>query len=104
MGMDAVEIEEVGRGVEGFLEEFSDCFGRCDTESHLAVYVRGQNSNLQRKSVEPMALLAGVAPRSLQAFLGLLSWNEQRMVERLQQLVMRDHGNPWAIGSVDETG
>jgi SRSO17 transposase len=102
--MDAIQIKTVGRGIERFLAEFSDCFGRCDTESYLAVYVRGQNSNLQRKSVEPMALQARVPPRSLQAFLSLLSWDEQRMVERLQQIVMRDHAHPRAIGSVDETG
>lgn len=102
--MDAFQIEAVGRGLERFLAEFSDCFGRCDTESYLGVYVRGQNSSLHRKSVEPMALQAGIPPRSLQAFLSLLNWDERRMVDRVQQVVMRDHGHPWAIGSVDETG
>jgi len=102
--MDAFEIAQVGRRIEGFLAEFSDCFGRCDTESYLAVYVRGQNSNLQRKSAEPMALQAGVPPRSLQAFLSLLKWDEERVVDRVQQIVMRDHAHPKAIGSVDETG
>jgi SRSO17 transposase len=102
--MDAFEIRGVGRGIEAFLAEFSDCFGRCDTESYLAMYVRGQNSNLHRKSVEPMASQAGIPPRSLQAFLSFLNWDEERMVDRLQQIVMRDHGHPWAIGSVDESG
>lgn len=102
--MDAYQIKSVGRGIERFLAEFSDCFGRSDTESYLGVYVRGQNSNLQRKSVEPMALHAGVPPRSLQAFLSLLNWDEGRVVDRLQQIVMRDHYHPKAIGSVDETG
>jgi len=102
--MDASQIKHVGRGIGRFVMEFSDCFGRCDTASYLAVYVRGQNSNLQRKSVEPMALHAGVPPRSLQAFLGLLSWDEERVVDRVQQIVMRDHAHPKAIGSVDETG
>jgi len=101
--MDVDEIRRVGRGLNGFLAEFSDCFGRCDTESYLAVYVRGQNSGLERKSVEPMALREGVPPRSLQVFLGLLSWDEARVVDRVQQLVMRDHAHPWAIGLVDET-
>jgi len=102
--MDAFQIKQVGRGIERFLAEFSDCFGRCDTESYLAVYVRGQNSNLPRKSVEPMALQAGIPPRSLQAFLSLLNWDEERVVDRVQQIVMRDHGHRWAIGLVDETG
>lgn len=102
--MDASEIKRVGRGIGKFLTEFSDCFGRCDTGSYLGVYVRGQNSNLPRKSVEPMALQAGVPPRSLQAFLDFLNWDEERAVDRVQQIVMRDHSHPFAIGSVDETG
>ena len=102
--MDSSQIKRVGRGIGKFLTEFSDCFGRCDTGSYLEVYVRGQNSNLQRKSVEPMALQAGIPPRSLQAFLDFLIWDEERVVDRVQQIVMRDHSHPWAIGSVDETG
>ena len=102
--MDVREIEQAGKGITAYLAEFSDCFGRCDTEEYLRVYVEGQNSDLQRKSAEPMALRAGVPPRSLQAFLGLLSWDEERMVDRLQEIVVRDHSRPFAIGIVDETG
>ncbi len=102
--MDVAEIRRVGRGLEAYLAKFSDCFGRCDTESHLEVYVEGQNSDLQRKSVEPIALRAGVVPRSLQVFLGSASWDEQRMIDRVQEIVARDHGHPYAIGLIDETG
>ena len=72
--MDVDQIRGVGRELPRFLEEFGDCFGRSDTREYLSVYVKGQRSDLQRKSVEPMALRAGVPPRSLQAFLGLLQW------------------------------
>jgi SRSO17 transposase len=102
--MDVAEIQRVGRGLEAFLAEFSDCFGRCDTESYLEVYVEGQNSDLQRKSAEPIALRAGIVPRSLQVFLGSASWDEERLVDRVQEIVARDHGDPHAIGIVDETG
>lgn len=102
--MDVDQIRGVGRELPRFLKEFGDCFGRRDTRQYLGVYVKGQMSDLQRKSVEPMALRAGVPPRSLQAFLGLLHWDEERMVDRLQHIVVRDHSHPWAIGTVDETG
>lgn len=101
--MDVDQIREVGRALPRFLDEFGDCFGRCDTRRYLKIYVDGQMSELQRKSVEPMALRAGVPPRSLQAFLGLLAWDEFRLVDRLQQHVTRHHAHPWAIGVVDET-
>lgn len=102
--MDVGQIRRVGRALPRFLDEFGDCFGRSDTRRYLRVYVDGQMSELHRKSVEPMALRAGVPPRSLQAFLGLLEWDEQRLVDRVQQHVARDHSHPWAIGVVDETG
>ena len=102
--MDANQIRKVGRALPRFLDEFGGCFGRCDTRRYLKIYVDGQMSELHRKSVEPMALQAGVPPRSLQAFLGLLEWDEDRLVDRVQQHVARDHAHPWAIGVVDETG
>ena len=102
--MDANQIRKVGRALPRFLDEFGGCFGRCDTRRYLKIYVDGQMSELHRKSVEPMALQAGVPPRSLQAFLGLLEWDEARLVDRVQQHVAREHAHPWAIGVVDETG
>ena len=62
--MDVAEIQRVGRGLDAFLAECSDCFGRCDTESCLEVYVEGQNSDLQRKSVEPQAVGRVLDPTS----------------------------------------
>ncbi len=102
--MDANQIRKVGRGLSRFLDEFGGCFGRCDTRRYLQVYVDGQMSELHRKSVEPMALQAGVPPRSLQAFLSMLEWDEDRLVDRVQQHVAREHAHPWAIGVIDETG
>lgn len=102
--MDVAEIRRVGRGLDRYLAEFSDCFGRCDTESYLAVYVEGQNSDLQRKSAEPIALRAGIVPRSLQVFLSSASWDEERLVDRVQEIVTRDHSHPHALGLIDETG
>jgi len=102
--MDVGQIRAVGRALPLFLDEFGDCFGRCDTRRYLAVYVDGQVIELHRNSKEPMALRCGVPPRSLQAFLGLLKWDADRLVDRLQQHVAREHAHPWAIGVVDETG
>jgi SRSO17 transposase len=102
--MDVARIRRVGHGIKRYLAEFSDCFGRCDTESYLGVYVEGQNSDLQRKSAEPIALRAGIVPRSLQVFLSSASWDEERMIDRVQEIVVRDHSHTYAIGLVDETG
>lgn len=60
--MDAAEIRGLKSRLQKFLHEFHDCFGRKDTREHLNTYVSGQLSKLDRKSVEPIALAAGVAP------------------------------------------
>lgn len=102
--MDAAWIRGLRPELERYLANFDNCFARSDTRTHLPVYVRGQLSDLPRKSVEPMALEAGVPPRTLQQFLSLLEWDEGRMTTRLQELVVQDHASPEAVGIVDETG
>jgi SRSO17 transposase len=102
--MDAEQIRRLRPELGRYLRQFDDCFGNSCTRAHLPVYVRGQLSDLPRKSVEPIALAEGIAPRTLQEFLSLLEWDDPRMVDRLHQLVTRDHASPHAIGVIDETG
>jgi len=102
--MDAEQIRRLGPELRRYLRHFDDCFAFAPTRGHLPVYVRGQLSDLPRKSVEPMALAQGVAPRTLQEFLSLLDWDERRMAERLQRLVARDHVSAHSVGVIDETG
>ena len=56
--MDAKEIVGLGSELMDFLGGFDDCFGRSEPRGHLRTYVSGQLSDLQRKSVEPIALAA----------------------------------------------
>jgi SRSO17 transposase len=102
--MDAKRIRELEPLLEKYLACFADCFPHANTQEHLDVYVRGQLSDLPRKSVEPMALQASVPPRTLQQFLSLLEWDRPLVRERLQKLVARDHGGPHSVGILDDTG
>jgi SRSO17 transposase len=101
--MDADQFRRLEVEFTAFLDRFGDCFSRKDTRAHLGVYVRGQLSDLPEKSVEPIALEAGVAPRTLQEFLSQLKWDEDRMRDRLQQDVAAEHAGPHTIGIIDET-
>lgn len=101
--MDAARIRQLGSKLNRFLKHFDDCFSRKDTRGHLPVFVKGQLSDLPEKSVEPIAVEAGVAPRTLQEFLSLLKWNEDRMRHRLQTMVRDEHAGPHSIGIFDET-
>jgi SRSO17 transposase len=102
--MDAKQIRRLGPLLERYLSHFDDCFGRADTRAHLPVYVQGQLSDLPRKSVEPIALAAGVPPRTLQQFLSLLEWDRQRMIDVVQRLVGQNHASAHSVGIIDETG
>lgn len=102
--MDATEIAGLESELMCFLGEFDDCFGRSEPRERLATYVRGQLSDLPRKSLEPIALAADVPPRTLQRFLEIVEWDGERLRDRLQHTIARDHADADAIGIIDETG
>lgn len=101
--MDANQIRQLKPELTRYLKRFDDCFARRDTRAHFPVYVQGQLSELPGKSCEPMALAAGVAPRTLQEFLAHCCWDEDQMRVRLQEIVMSEHAGPNSIGIIDET-
>src|SRR5262245_34789581 len=101
--MDADRIRQLQPLLDRYLDQFADCFARGTTRAHLPAYVRGQLSDLPRKSAEPIALAQGVPVRTLQEFLALHRWDHGRLRDRLQRLVAADHASPHAIGLVDDT-
>lgn len=101
--MDADTVLRIKSALTRYLHEFDGCFGRVTARQHLDTYVEGQLGPLPRKSIEPMADAAGVAPRNLQEFLSLYRWDESAMRDRLQQLVARRHAHEHSIGILDET-
>ena len=102
--MTVEEILALGPALSEFVDRFADCFGRPEPRRHLMHYIRGQLSDLPRKSVEPTALFNHVAPRTLQEFLGTDVWDHVRLRTRLQQIVAGDHSDPRAIGIIDDSG
>jgi SRSO17 transposase len=101
--MDAGQIRSLQPRLMEYLAGFADCFRRRDTREHLSVYVRGQLSDLGEKSVEPIALKAGVPPRTLQEFVASYRWDEDGLRQRLQTKVATEHASPRSIGIIDET-
>jgi SRSO17 transposase len=102
--MTADQILALEPALAEYLGEFDDCFGRSEPRQHLKHYVRGQLSNLQRKSVEPIALFNNIAPRTLQEYLNTDVWDQARARDRVQQIIARDHEDPKAIGIIDDSG
>jgi SRSO17 transposase len=101
--MEIPQIRKLKAKLQRFLKRFDDCFPRKDTRAHLPVYISGQLSEIPEKSVEPIALNAGVPPRTLQEFLSQHRWDQDRMRDNLQAIVRDDHAGPNSIGIFDET-
>jgi SRSO17 transposase len=100
--MDVESIEELGGKLSNFLSHFSDC-GSEEVQAHIQSYVEGQVSLIDRKNVEQIALHSGEAPRTLQDFLASYDWDHERMRNRIQQIVAKDHAHVHSVGIVDET-
>lgn len=102
------QIAGLGPAFAGELRRYRRCFAQDRTAAHFDTYCRGLLSDLPRKSVEPIALAAGTAVRTLQEFLVTCTWDEQaarqvlhrRMAEQLAELPPDPLG---VIGVIDET-
>ena len=102
--MEVKDIKEIGRKLKKFLSQFDDCFGRSEPRANLETIVRGQLSNLERKSLEPIALAAGIPPRTLQDFIASGNWDHEQMCDQLQRMVATEHSHCRSIGLIDESG
>jgi SRSO17 transposase len=102
--MTLAEIKNLGRQLTAFLALFADCFLSGPARRLLRVYVQGQLSDVKRKNCEAIALKFNQAPRTLQRFLESIKWDEEKLRDRCQQILARDHAHEEAIGTVDESG
>jgi len=79
------EIAGLGPAFAAYLGRFRGCFLQKRTMAHFDTYCRGLLSDLPRKSVEPIALEAGTAVRTLQEFLVTSRWDQEQARTRLQR-------------------
>lgn len=101
--MDVPQLRKLKPRLRQFLKRFDHCFPRKDTRKHLPVYISGQLSDIPEKSVEPIALNAGVPVRTLQEFLSQHRWDHDGARDQLQHIVRDEHSGPNSIGIFDET-
>ncbi len=84
-----------------FLEKVRHCFKRDKTFGYLQKYILGLMTDLKRKSIEPIALVCGVAVRTLQEFLAFFAWDHARADAVLvREVVNRQHGQR-SLGVLD---
>ena len=102
------EIAGLGPAFATYLGRYRRCFLQKRTAGHFDTYCRGLLSELPRKSVEPIALQAGTAVRTLQEFLVTARWDHQQARHLLQQHLAEaaaalPAGPRGTVGIIDET-
>ena len=102
--MNPEHVASIQEALVEFLRVFRACFKRESTFHHLRTYAAGLLSDLRRKSVEPIALAAGVDERTLQWFLSAMVWDHRRAQDLLGRIVANRHDGPDLIGVVDSCG
>jgi SRSO17 transposase len=103
------QVAALSPAFAAYLGTFDDCFSQDRSRDHLDTYCRGLLSDLPRKSVEPIALAAGTAVRTLQEFLRDHVWSQERMRDRLQQRLAQrpppdSADDLGCVGLIDDTG
>jgi SRSO17 transposase len=102
------DITALGPAFAAYLRRFRGCFGPDRTAGHFDTYCRGLLSDLPRKSIEPIALTAGTAVRTLQEFLVTARWDHAAARDTLQAhlgAVLADLPTDplGTVGVIDET-
>lgn len=97
------EIKDLKKHLTRFLKRFKPCIKTAPSRRHMETYVAGQVSSLERKNMEAIAIDKGIKPRTLQAFMGTLAWDENAVARKLREIIKTDHADDAAIGIIDET-
>ena len=94
--------------MSNYYAEYAPLFARSEQREWAQLYIRGQLSDLERKSIEPMVLCERGkdinAIRAVQQFIGEGAWDGDRILERHQRLVTGDLGEPDGTIILDGSG
>jgi SRSO17 transposase len=99
------DVESMMPELKAFLAEYDGCFSRSEPRENLYRYIVGQFSQVERKSIEPIAQqVEGGDVRSMQRFISDVVWNESVILRRHHGMVGNDIGNPAGVILFDESG
>ena len=91
--------------LRSFHEVFSCCFARSELREHFFRYMVGQLGQLERKSIEPIALaVEGGKIRAMQRFISDAIWDDDGILNKYRSLVNEDLGDENGVLIFDESG
>ena len=99
------DIDDFMQELEVFHGEFSDFFLRSEPRTNFFQYMVGQFSELERKSIEPIAMNMGNGKvRSMQRFISDVMWDVNKMLDKYRSMENEDMGDPNGVVIFDESG
>ena len=102
------QLDTIAPALARYLKQFRRCFTHKNNYGHFDHYCQGLITKLPRKTVEPIALAAGTAVRTLQEFLVTNHWDHDAVRDQLHRHIQRQlrqmPDTPLGtIGLIDET-
>ncbi len=89
------DVETLADALLAYAAEFAPLFRRAEQRHWAFQYLQGQLLELERKSIEPMALaLADGDVQAMQQFISVGAWDAAPLLERHQALVAASLGDP----------
>ncbi len=99
------DVESFMDELRCFHDEFRECFQRSETRENVFRYMVGQFSELERKSIEPIALTVEDGQvRAMQRAVSDVIWDEEKLLAKYHGMVVEDMGDPNGVLIFDESG
>jgi len=86
------DLAESMRMIRKYATPYCELLARTELSQHLREMVVGLTSDLERKSVEPIAVMHGVQRRSLEHFVGGSRWEWDPLMDQLRREVTQEIG------------
>ncbi len=103
--LDKGDVKNFMKELRGFHEQFADCFHRSESREHFFNNMAGQCSELERKSIEPIALSVKDGNiRAMQRFVSVAQWDDDNILSKYRSFVNDDLGSSEGALIFDESG
>lgn len=99
------DVDDFRNELKGFHEQFDSCFLRSESRANFFRYMAGQFSQIERKSIEPIAIaVEGGKVRAMQRFVSDAPWDDEKLILKYRKLFVDDLGHADGVVIFDESG
>ena len=103
--MDAVALERVSEAFQDFHDYFAPDFGRREAREHSRHYLQALLvQSEERRNAENLSETVPASPRALQRFLAESPWDDDAVIDRLQEYLgsrLEDPQGVWVLDGSD---